>query len=51
MIDYAVDNLPQWILPKGFDKNKHRTHMRLVNPQTQNLITGDTMNPDFGHVS
>jgi hypothetical protein len=48
MIDYAVDSLPKWILPKGFKKEKHRTHMKLVNPANSNLITGDTMNPDFG---
>lgn len=51
MIDYGVDSLPNWILPKGFKKDKHRTQMRLVNPQTGNLITGDTMNPDFGRGS
>lgn len=51
MLDYALDSLPVWILPKGFNKKKHRTHMKLVNPVTQNLITGDTMNPDFGRGS
>lgn len=48
MVDYAIDALPKWILPKGFNKEKHRTHMKLVSPTTSNLITGDTMNPDFG---
>ena len=48
MIDYAVDSLPKWLLPKGFNKDKHRTQMKLVNPANGNLITGDTMNPDFG---
>lgn len=48
MIDYGIDSLPKWILPKGFNKDKHRQQMKLVNPVTQNLITGDTMNPDFG---
>lgn len=48
MIDYAIDSLPKWILPKGFNKEKHRTQMKLVNPVSGNLITGDTMNPDFG---
>lgn len=48
MIDYAVDSLPKWILPKNYDKQKHRTQMKFVNPVTQNLVTGDTMNPDFG---
>jgi hypothetical protein len=51
MIDYAVDALPTWILPKGFNKDKHRTQMKLVNPTNSNLITGDTMNPDFARGS
>lgn len=48
MIDYAIESLPKWILPKGFDSKKHRTQMKLVNPVNSNLIAGDTMNPDFG---
>lgn len=48
MIDYSVDSLPKWIMPKGFIKDKHRTQMKLVNPANSNLIVGDTMNPDFG---
>lgn len=48
MIDYGTDSLPKWLLPRGFNKDKHRTQMKLVNPVSQNLITGDTMNPDFG---
>lgn len=51
MIDYALDALPKWILPKGFNKDKHRTHMKLRNPATENMITGDTMNPDFARGS
>ena len=48
MIDYAIDGLPKWLLPKGFSKDKHRHERRLVNPVNFNLIAGDTMNPDFG---
>lgn len=48
MIDYGIDSLPKWLLPKGFDNKKHRTQMKLVNPVNFNLIAGDTMNPDFG---
>jgi hypothetical protein len=48
MIDYGVDSLPKWLLPRGFNKEKHRTHMKLRNPANENLIAGDTMNPDFG---
>lgn len=51
MIDYGIDSLPKWILPRGFNKEKHRNQMKLVNPANQNLITGDTMNPDFGRGS
>lgn len=51
MIDYGIDSLPKWILPRGFNKEKHRTQMKLTNPVTGNLITGDTMNPDFGRGS
>lgn len=48
MIDYAVDSLPKWLLPRGFSTTKHRTMMRLINPVNNNQVTGDTMNPDFG---
>lgn len=48
MMDYAIDSLPKYILPKGFNKEKHRTQMKIINPANQNLIVGDTMNPDFG---
>jgi len=48
MIDYAMDAMPKWLLPKGFDKSKHRNQMKIRNPVTENLITGDTMNPEFG---
>lgn len=50
-IDYALDSLPKWMYPKGFNKKKHRTKLRLHNPANGNLIAGDTMNPDFGRGS
>lgn len=50
-IDYQITQLPQWLLPKGFNYKKHRTHMKLFNPENNNLITGDTMNPNFGRGS
>lgn len=51
MIDYATESLPKWLLPRGFNPNKHRTQMRLSNPVNGNLLSGDTMNPDFGRGS
>lgn len=50
-IDYQLQQIPNWLLPKGFKFNKHRTHMKLTNPSNGNLITGDTMNPNFGRGS
>ncbi len=48
MLDYAILNLPKWLLPKGFKYEKHRNHMKLINPVNFNQITGDTMNAQFG---
>lgn len=46
-LDYALDSLPKWMLPKGFKRDKYRNHMKLINPENFNQITGDTMNPRF----
>lgn len=51
MMDYALESLPRWMYPKGFNKDKHRNHLKLVNPMNWNQVTGDTMNPDFGRGS
>lgn len=51
MLDYAIESLPLWILPNGFNMNKNRTQMKLINPANNNQITGDTMNPNFGRGS
>lgn len=50
-IDYSLQSLPVWLLPRRFNANKHRTKLRLVNPVNNNLLSGDTMNPDFGRGS
>ncbi len=50
-IDYAIQSLPSWLLPKGFSMDKHRTHLKLVNPENNNLINGESMNPNFGRGS
>lgn len=50
-IDYLIEGLPKWMLPKKFNKNKNRTKLKLVNPSNNNLISGDTMNPNFGRGS
>lgn len=50
-LDYALRALPSWLLPPHFKFDKHRTKLRLVNPANSNLISGDTMNPDFARGS
>jgi len=47
-IDYNLQRLPEWMLPKGFEWIKHRTHMRLSRPDNENVITGESSNPNFG---
>lgn len=47
-IDYLLEGLPKWMLPKKFNPKKHRTKLKLINPSNNNLISGDTMNPHFG---
>ena len=47
-IEYTIKNLPRWLLPGKFMFNKHRTKLKLVNPENNNIISGDTMNPEFG---
>lgn len=41
-IFYIVDTLPPALLPIGFDSKKHATYMKLVNPQTDATITGES---------
>jgi len=35
-IDYVINALPKWMLPKKFSMDKHRTKLRLVNPANNN---------------
>lgn len=46
-IDYYINYLPFFIKPMGFEPSKHRSHMRLVNPQNGNAIVGEATNPQF----
>src|SRR3990167_1722339 len=50
-LDYALANLPDWMIPGDFVMKKHRTKLKLANPENGNVITGDTMNPNFGRGS
>ena len=46
-MSYLIDRLPSWILPEGYDRKKHRTFCRIVNPHNGNTIQGENANQEF----
>ena len=47
-LEYTLRNIPKWLLPRKFNIGKHRQKLKLINPENNNIISGDTMNPNFG---
>jgi len=41
-IDFMLDRLPAWMLPRNFDREIHRLSLRLHNPENGNGITGES---------
>lgn len=46
-IRYNADMQPLWLLPR-LKKGKHDAHLKLVNPITGSIISGQASTPDFG---
>lgn len=46
-IRFILQNLPKWMLPPGFDMDKHATYMKIINPKSKNSITGEATNANF----
>jgi hypothetical protein len=46
-LDYMLSRLPTFVLPEGFNRDRHFTYMSLVNPQNGNVISGESSNPNF----
>lgn len=46
-LDYMLSRLPEFMLPKGFNKDKHFNYMSLVNPENGNVVSGESSNPNF----
>jgi len=44
----ALEHLPIWMLPKGYDWRGDSTFMKLHNPELGNTIIGESANEDFG---
>lgn len=47
-LDYFITRTPKWLLPKGFNYDKDRRHLLLVNKRTDSLVFGESSNPNFG---
>lgn len=46
-IDYFHEHQPDWLMPKGYDREQHRHVMKMVNPENGALITGETTTKNF----
>lgn len=47
-IDWINKQLPPWLLPDGFDPDKHRRRFSLESPRTNTTIVGEAMVPAGG---
>jgi hypothetical protein len=50
-LDYMVSRLPQFILPEGWNNDKHFNYMSLMNVENGNSISGESSNPNFSRGS
>lgn len=46
-LDYMISRLPAYIMPEGFNRDKHFNYMSLVNPVLGNAISGESSNENF----
>lgn len=46
-LDYMISRLPKYIMPEGFNPDRHFTYMSLVNPVNGNAISGESSNANF----
>jgi hypothetical protein len=46
-LDYNLNRLPAWMMPKGFNSVKDRRHLLLVNQHNRSTIIGESSNKDF----
>lgn len=47
-LDFVHEHMPDWMMPVGWDARKHRIKMRLVNPETKSVITGEASTGQAG---
>ncbi len=44
---YNLALQPDWLMPQGFQKRLHNHHLKLINPENGNSITGESSNANF----
>ena len=47
-LDYNLNRLPRWMLPKRFNSDRDRRHLLLINKNNGSSIIGESSNKDFG---
>jgi hypothetical protein len=47
-VRYIINRLPKWLLPEGYNSNKHDNIGLIRNPQTGSIIKGEANNANFG---
>lgn len=45
---YMIDNMPDWLLPPGFSRDRDRTQMNIANPDSHAQIFGDSTTAEAG---
>lgn len=45
---YMIDNMPDWLLPDGFSRDRDRTQMNIANPDSHAQIFGDSTTAEAG---
>lgn len=46
-VRFLIRNMPTWMRPKGFDFKTHSNYLKIVNPDTKSIITGEATNNNF----
>ena len=46
-LDYFHEHQPDWLMPRGYNRDQHRQKMKMKNPENGSLISGETTTGNF----
>lgn len=46
-LEYLVEHLPKWMRPRGYIPTRHRSSMKLYNPENSNFLAGEAPTKKF----